>query len=68
MHGGAPGSGAPKGNRNAFKTGVHTRSAVEMRRRVRELHQATRDILEQLRELEAEPAPDPGQSASRATT
>jgi hypothetical protein len=27
MHGGAPGSGAPKGNSNAFKHGRHTREA-----------------------------------------
>jgi len=29
MHGGAPGSGAPKKNRNAFKHGLFTRGAIE---------------------------------------
>jgi uncharacterized protein YjcR len=29
MHGGAPGSGAPRGNKNALKHGVYTREAIE---------------------------------------
>jgi hypothetical protein len=32
MHGGAPGSGAPLGNRNAFKHGHYARAAVDVRR------------------------------------
>ncbi len=28
MHGGTVGSGAPKGNQNAFRTGVHTREMI----------------------------------------
>jgi hypothetical protein len=34
--GGAPGSGAPRGNRNALKSGLYTREALEGRRRLRE--------------------------------
>jgi glucans biosynthesis protein len=32
MHGGAAGSGAPTGNRNAFRHGGRTAEAVEIRR------------------------------------
>ena len=32
MHGGAAGSGAPPGNRNAWKHGGRTAEALEMRR------------------------------------
>jgi hypothetical protein len=35
MHGGAPGSGAPKGNQNALKDGRFTRKAIARRRRER---------------------------------
>ena len=34
MHGGAKGSGAPKGNKNAFKDGAYTREAIEEYREV----------------------------------
>ena len=37
MHGGALGSGAPKGNRNAVKHGLYTRAAIEERKRVKDL-------------------------------
>src|SRR5688500_12242231 len=37
MHGGAPGSGAPLGNRNAFKHGRYTKTAILQRREVRNL-------------------------------
>jgi hypothetical protein len=37
MHGGAPGSGAPRGNKNALKHGFHTREAIEERRQLRAL-------------------------------
>jgi hypothetical protein len=46
MHGGAKGSGAPKGNRNAWKTGLHTAEEKEMRRRVRDYIQRSREIIE----------------------
>ena len=37
MHGGAAGSGAPAGNRNALKHGRYTRELIEFKRSVREL-------------------------------
>ncbi|HUL90474.1 MAG TPA: HGGxSTG domain-containing protein [Pseudolabrys sp.] len=37
MHGGAPGSGAPRGNQNARKHGLYTREAKAERRRIRSL-------------------------------
>ncbi|MBW6506722.1 MAG: hypothetical protein K0B00_08245 [Rhodobacteraceae bacterium] len=48
MHGGAKGSGAPLGNSNALKTGLHTREAKEMRAMLRELRRQTKAILEQI--------------------
>ena len=40
MHGGATGSGAPGGNRNALKHGRYSREVLEFRRAMRELCQA----------------------------
>ena len=37
MHGGAPGSGAPKANQNARKHGLFTRDAIEEGRRIQAL-------------------------------
>jgi uncharacterized protein YjcR len=37
MHGGAPGSGAPRGNQNALKHGLYTKAGIEERRRLRAL-------------------------------
>jgi hypothetical protein len=37
MHGGAPGSDAPRGNKNALKYGLYTREAIEERRQLRAL-------------------------------
>jgi len=37
MHGGAPGSGAPRGKKNALKHGLYTREAIEERRHLRAL-------------------------------
>jgi uncharacterized protein YjcR len=34
MHGGAEGSGAPRGNKNALKHGRFTREAIEERRQL----------------------------------
>jgi hypothetical protein len=45
MHGGAPGSGAPMGNRNALKHGLYTQEAIAERRRVRDLIRQTRELL-----------------------
>jgi len=44
MHGGAPGSGAPRGNQNALKHGLYTREA-------REEHALVQDLLRQSRVL-----------------
>lgn len=43
MHAGAAGSGAPKGNKNALKSGLYTRKMIEMRR---ELAQTLRELRE----------------------
>lgn len=48
MHGGAKGSGAPKGNKNALKHGRYTAEAIEMRRAVNEILRAGRATLDQL--------------------
>ncbi len=37
MHGGAAGSGAPRGNRNALKHGLRSAEVLALRRQVREL-------------------------------
>jgi hypothetical protein len=39
MHGGAPGSGAPKGNKNAFKNGCYTKEALAERKKNKILSQ-----------------------------
>lgn len=36
MHGGAKGSGAPRGNKNAFKHGYYTKEAIAERKRMSE--------------------------------
>jgi glucans biosynthesis protein len=45
MHGGAPGSGAPRGNKNALKHGRYTREAFEERRSLRGLIRQSRKLL-----------------------
>ena len=49
MHGGAPGSGAPKANRNARKHGLFTRDAIEERKEIRVLLGEARKLLEGMR-------------------
>jgi len=49
MHGGAPGTGAPKGNQNALKHGLYTREAIEDRRALRQLMREARQTLEEIR-------------------
>ena len=44
MHGGAAGSGAPEGNRNALKHGARSSEAPAWRRRVRELLREAREL------------------------
>ncbi len=49
MQGGTQGSGAPKGNQNALKSGFHTRQDVEERRAMSKL---IRDMRHELSEIE----------------
>jgi glucans biosynthesis protein len=45
MHGGAPGSGAPKGNKNALKHGYYTAEAIALRRQLRAfLHEMEKSV------------------------
>ena len=46
MHGGAPGSGAPRGNKNAQKHGLYTREAIAERKSLRSLVQQSRQLLQ----------------------
>jgi len=46
MHGGAHGSGAPKGNQNALKSGLYTKDARQEWRRIRELIRDSRKLLQ----------------------
>ncbi len=49
MHGGAPGSGAPKGSRNgSYKHGGFTCEAIEERRALREMVAEFRDMAKAL--------------------
>jgi hypothetical protein len=48
MHGGAPGSGAPRGNKNALKHGRFSAEARARRRQVRLLIEASRKLTETL--------------------
>ncbi len=49
MHGGAPGSGAPRGNKNAFKHGIYTREATAERRQLGELVRQSRELLQKIK-------------------
>jgi hypothetical protein len=48
MHGGAPGSGAPRGNKNAQKHGLYTREAIAQRRQVDELMRQSRKLISKI--------------------
>lgn len=48
LHGGAPGSGAPFGNRNAWKHGFYSRESSEERLRIRAFLLQTDRFLDQL--------------------
>ena len=45
MHGGAPGSGAPRGNKNAQKHGLYTREAIAQRRQRSGLIRQSRQLI-----------------------
>ena len=46
MHGGAEGSGARAGNRNALKHDRYSRETVEFRRRMRKLLREANELIE----------------------
>jgi hypothetical protein len=46
MHDGAPGSGAPLGNRNALKSGLYTAKAIAARRAIRALLRDSRELMQ----------------------
>jgi hypothetical protein len=46
MHGGAPGSGAPRGNRNARRRGLFTGEAIAERKRIQALLGEVRMLLQ----------------------
>ena len=48
MHGGAKGSGAPTGNKNALKDGLYTAEAVSLRRHIRELTQKSKELMDKM--------------------
>jgi len=48
MHGGAPGSGAPRGNKNALKHGRYTRKAMEERRQLQGLLRQSRKLIQEI--------------------
>jgi uncharacterized protein YjcR len=48
MHCGAPGSGAPVGNRNALKHGGYSKAAVEERKVIRDLLRRSKTLLEEI--------------------
>lgn len=48
MHGGAAGTGAPLGNKNALKHGRYTAAEIARRRQIRQLIRETRQLAEGL--------------------
>ena len=48
MHGGAPGTGAPRGNKNALKHGLYTREAIEKRRQLQGLLRQSRRLIREI--------------------
>ena len=49
MHGGAAGSGAPRGNKNAVTHGFYTREAKAKRHRIRNLVLHSRDLIQKVK-------------------
>ena len=46
MHGGAQGSGAPKGNQNALKHGLYTAEAKALNKHIRQLLREGKKVIE----------------------
>ena len=51
MHGGAPGSGAPPGNKNALKHGQYTREALAELKLLRNVFRQSRELLQRMKEV-----------------
>ena len=49
MHGGTPGSGAPKGNQNARKHGLFTKDSIAERKQIHALLGEARKLLQQIK-------------------
>jgi hypothetical protein len=49
MHGGAAGSGAPRGNTNALKHGRYTRDAIAERKRIGDVLRQARKLIIQIK-------------------
>jgi hypothetical protein len=49
MHGGAPGSGAPRGNKNALRHGRYTREAIQELRQLRALLRQSLILVEEMK-------------------
>ena len=48
MHGGAKGSGAPKGNQNALKHGAYSKDSIELMKQVKAMMRESEELLEAL--------------------
>ena len=48
MHGGAKGSGAPKGNQNAFKHGAYSKDSIELMKQVKAMMRESEELLKAL--------------------
>jgi glucans biosynthesis protein len=48
MHGGAKGSGAPRGNSNALKHGTYTKKEFERRANIRNVLREAREFLREI--------------------
>jgi glucans biosynthesis protein len=48
MHGGAKGTGAPRGNQNALKHGFYTKQAIEERKNLRQLIRDAESLIEEI--------------------
>jgi hypothetical protein len=49
MHGGAPGSGAPRGNQNARQHGLFTRDTIAERKQIQALLGDARKLLQEMK-------------------
>ncbi len=49
MHGGASGSGAPRGNKNAFKHGTYSQEAIAERRDLAKFIRQSRELLQKIK-------------------